>query len=156
MRQALDLQDAWTTVALPVKAWLSCVTLSVPISLLETVSNSSLVRSVRDNSELVLTVPCACRYVKLHYCSQHIVWNVLVLLPALILPCIGCQNTYRLLCWLTCIYYLLSFGFIHWVKKTGFFSFEHNVCKYCPIFIACLHTDARYWYSKSVCLSVCP
>jgi len=25
-----------------------------------------------------------------------------------------------------------------------------------PFIIACQHTDARYWYSKSVCLSLCP
>jgi len=25
-----------------------------------------------------------------------------------------------------------------------------------PVFIEQRHTDARYWYSNSVCLSVCP
>jgi len=25
-----------------------------------------------------------------------------------------------------------------------------------PVFIARQHTDTRYWYSKYVCLSVCP
>jgi len=33
-------------------------------------------------------------------------------------------------------------------RKTTVFLF--------PIFIARQHIDARYWYSKSVCLSVCP
>ena len=42
---------------------------------------------------------------------------------------------------------------------------EWNHCKttrrcsggpYKTIFIARQHTDARYWYSKSICLSVCP
>jgi len=31
---------------------------------------------------------------------------------------------------------------------------EAQPCRYC--FIARQHTDARYWYSKSVCPSVCP
>ena len=36
--------------------------------------------------------------------------------------------------------------------------FHCNLNKNCPIsfFIARQHPDARYWYSKSVCLSVCP
>jgi len=53
------------------------------------------------------------------------------------------------------IHIIRQYNIYHVSKKRCHFYFANNFVKFRPTFIARQHTDAWYWYSNSICPSVC-